>query len=116
MGETTPKRFSSTVTSVCIVEEVVTGIKNFDEFFQACNRRTMITKEELEKNWWNKNPKIRPFVVKFLYAHSFPTPKPTLNDLNNLGVIPDIMNMPRGFIEIDSDQFDRLIKFAYKAK
>ena len=116
MGETTPKRFSSTVTSVCIVEEVVSGIKNFDEFFQACNRRTMITKEELEKNWWNKNPKIRPFVVKFLYAHSFPTPKPTLNDLNNLGVIPDIMNMPRGFIEIDSDQFDRLIKFAYKPK
>tara|TARA_R110002012_G_scaffold292278_1_gene487417 strand:+ start:1795 stop:3315 length:1521 start_codon:yes stop_codon:yes gene_type:complete len=116
MGDTYPKRFSSTVTSVCIVEEVISNFKNFEEFFQACNRRTMITKEELEKDWWNKSFKIRPFIVKFLYAHSFPTPKPTLNDLNNLGIIPDIMNMPRGFIEIDSDQFDRLVKFAYKSK
>lgn len=116
MGETSPKRYSSTVTSVCIVEDVISGFKNFDQFFKACNRRTMINKEELEKNWWNKSPKIKPFVVKFLYAHSFPTPKPTLNDLNTLGVIPDIMNMPRGFIELDNDQFDRLIKFAYKSK
>ena len=76
----------------------------------------MINKEDLEKKWWNKYPKFRPFVIKFLYAHSFPTPKPTLNDLNKIGVIPDIMNMPRGFIEIDNNQFNRLVKFAYNKK
>jgi len=116
MGETKPKKYSSTVTSICIVEEVVTNFKSFDNFFQACVRRTMINKIDLENKWWNKFPKYRPFIIKFLYAHSFPTPKPTLNDLNQIGVIPDIMNMPRGFIEIDNNQFNNLINFAYKRK
>src|SRR5690606_10026983 len=96
MGDTKPKKYSSTVTSICIVEEVISGFQSFDDFFQACNRRTMIKKEELENDWWNKFPNYKPFIIKFLYAHSFPTPKPTLDDLNSIGVIPDIMNMPRG--------------------
>jgi predicted nucleic acid-binding protein len=116
MGETSPKKYSSTVTSICIVEEVIKDFKSFDDFFQACNRRTMINKVDLENQWWNKFSNYRPFIIRFLYAHSFPTPKPTLNDLNQIGVIPDIMNMPRGFIEIDNNQFNRLINFAYKRK
>jgi len=114
MGDTSPKKYSSTVTSICIVEGVVTNFKNFEEFFKACHRRTLIKKVELKNEWWNKYPKYRPFIVRFLYAHSFPTPKPTLNDLNRIGVIPDIMNMPRGFIEINDEQFNNLVKFAYK--
>jgi len=116
MGETSPKKYSSTVTSICIVEDVINNIKSFDEFYGICNRRTLIKKKELEDKWWNKSQKYRPFVVKFLFAHSFPTPKPTLNDLNRIGVIPDIMNMPRGFIELDNTQFKKLVNFAYKPK
>ncbi|MBP0903518.1 PIN domain-containing protein [Mariniflexile gromovii] len=115
IGDTSPKKYSSTVTSICIVEDVVLNFSSFESFYQACNRRTMIKKDELEKKWWNKK-KYKPFVIKFLYAHSFPTPKPTLNDLNKIGVIPDIMNMPLGFIEIDNNQFKSLVKFAYKLK
>ncbi len=114
MGETAPKKYSSTVTSICIVENVQTNFSSFEDFFNACNRRTMISRKDLKTNWWDKNPKNRPFVINFLYAHSLPTPKPTLDDLNRLGVIPDIMNMPRGFIKITNDQFNDLIKFAYK--
>lgn len=114
MGETAPKKYSSTVTSICIVENVQTNFSSFEDFFNACNRRTMISREDLKTNWWDKNPKNRPFVINFLYAHSLPTPKPTLDDLNRLGVIPDIMNMPRGFIKITNDQFNVLLKFAYK--
>jgi len=116
IGETSPKRFSSTVTSICIVDEVFTNIKSFDDFYQICNRRTFITKSELDENWWNKWPKTRPFVVSLLYAHSFPTPKPTLNDLLKLGIIEDIHNIPRGFIEINNDHFNSLSKFAYRTK
>ncbi|WP_298155227.1 PIN domain-containing protein [Flavobacterium sp.] len=114
MGETSPKKYSSTVTTVCIVENVRDNFKSFEDFFNACNRRTMISKEDLRINWWDKNTKNRPFVINFLYAHSFPTPKPTLDDLNRLGIIPDIMNIPRGFIKITNDQFNVLIKFAYR--
>ncbi len=116
VGETTPKRYSSTVTSICIVEDVITQFKSFDDFYNVCKRRTMITKSELEKDWWNRFSNLRPFVVKFLFAHSLPTPKPTLNDLNKIGVIPDIMNMPRGFIEINNEQFNNLVRFAYRKK
>ena len=114
MGETTPKKYSSTITTICIVENVRNNFKDFEDFFEACNRRTMISKEDLKTKWWDRNPKNRPFVVNFLYAHSLPTPKPTLDDLNKLGVIPDILNMPRGFIKITDKQFNDLIKFAYK--
>ncbi|WP_291114835.1 PIN domain-containing protein [Flavobacterium sp. UBA6135] len=114
MGETSPKKYSSTVTTICIVENVQNNFSSFEDFFNACKRRTMISKEDLKTNWWDKNPKNRPFVVNFLYAHSLPTPKPTLDDLNRLGIIPDILNMPRGFIKITNEQFNVLIKFAYK--
>lgn len=114
IGETTPKRYSSTITTICIVENVQNNFVSFEDFFNACNRRTMISKEELETKWWNKYPKNRPFVINFLYAHSLPTPKPTLDDLNRLGIIPDIFNMPRGFIKITNEQFNVLLKFAYK--
>ena len=93
---------------------MLTGFKNFDEFFEICHRRTLIKKDELRNDWWDKYPEYRPFVIKFLYAHSFPTPKPTLDDLNRIGVIPDIMNMPRGFIEISREQFEKLSRFVYK--
>lgn len=116
MGETSPKKYSSTITTICIVENVNNNFQNFDEFFNACNRRTMISKEDLRTKWWDKFPKNIPFVINFLYAHSLPTPKPTLDDLNRLGIIPDIFNMPRGFIKITNDQFNTLVKFAYKKK
>jgi predicted nucleic acid-binding protein len=52
MGETSPKKYSSTITTICIVENVKTNFKSFDEFFNACNRRTMISKEDLKTKWW----------------------------------------------------------------
>lgn len=116
IGETKPKKYSSTVTSICIVEEVITDFKSFDEFYAVCKRRTLIDKESLYSAWWNKYPKYRPFVIRFLHAFSFPTPKPTLHDLNLLGIIPDITNMPLGFIEINKEQFHSLVKFAYSKK
>ena len=116
MGETIPKKYSSTITTICIVESVINNFKTFDEFYTVCNRRTVIPKEELKTNWWNKYPQNKPFVVNFLFAHSLPTPKPTLDDLNRIGVIPDILNMPRGFMKITNEQFNKLINFAYNIK
>ncbi len=115
IGESAPKKHTSTVTSICIVEEVITNFKSYDAFFQTCNRRTMIKKIELEQNWWNKYKPYRPFVIKFLYAYSFPTPKPTLNDLQRMGVINNDNNT-RGFVKINREQFIKLVNFAYQPK
>jgi predicted RNA-binding protein len=70
IGETSPKTHSSTVTSICIVESVNNNFKDFDDFFNSCNRRTMISKSDLQTKWWDKFPKFKPFVINFLFAHS----------------------------------------------
>lgn len=114
MGETSPKKYSSTITTICIVENVIDNIKTYEDFANICNKRTVISKTDLKNNFWDKFPNYRPFIINFLYAHSFPTPKPTLNDLNILGIIPDINNMPKGFIKITTEQLNTLINFAYK--
>jgi len=116
IGETTPKKYSSTVSTICIVESIKDGFKDFDDFFNNCNRRTMIPKEDLRNKWWNKFPNYRPFIINFLHAHSFPTPKPTLDDLINLGIFADPMSLPKGFAKLTTKQFDDLIRFAYRRK
>ncbi|WPV00577.1 PIN domain-containing protein [Mucilaginibacter sp. cycad4] len=114
IGEQAPKIYSSTVTTIGIVENIIDSIATFDDFKAICRKKTVISDEDLKSQFWDKYPKYRPFVINFLYAHSLPMPKPTLNDLNQLGIIQDVTNMPRGFIKINKDQFNRLIKFAYK--
>lgn len=113
IGETTPKKFSSTVTTICIVESTKTHFKDFDDFYNSCNRKTIISKTDLETNWWNRFKNYRPFIINLLAAHSLPTPKPTLNDLVTLGIVKDIMNMPKGFMRIDTNEFDKLLNFVY---
>lgn len=113
IGETSPKSFSSTVTTICIVESVKDNFNNFEEFFNSCNRRTLISKEDLKTKWWDKFPNYKPFVINFLYAHSLPTPKPTLSDLINLKIFADSMSMPKGFAKLTNQQFNDLITFAY---
>lgn len=114
IGETSPKKYSSTITTICIVESVMNDIRSLEDFLSMCHKRTVISTEDLKVKFWNKFPNYKPFVINLLVAHSFPTPKPTLSDLNQLGIIPDIMNMPRGFIQISTEQFDKLINFVYK--
>ncbi|HAM98486.1 MAG TPA: hypothetical protein DCQ26_07720 [Marinilabiliales bacterium] len=116
IGETAPKKYSSTVTSICIVESIKNSFTDFEDFFNCCNRRTMISKEDLRTNWWNKFPNYKPFIINFLYAHSLPTPKPTLNDLIDLKIFKDPMSLPKGFAKLTNEQFDNLISFAYKKK
>ncbi|AHF16470.1 PIN domain-containing protein [Niabella soli] len=116
IGETSPKKYSSTVTTICIVESIKSDFKDFNDFYNSCNRRTMISKEDLEAKWWNKFPKYKPFIINFLYAHSLPTPKPTLNDLIKLKIFPDPTSVPTGFVKLTDEQFNVLIKFAYSKK
>jgi hypothetical protein len=116
IGETSPKTYSSTVTTICIVESVKNNFKDFNDFFNSCSRRTMISKDDLRTKWWDKFPNYKPFVINFLYAHSLPTPKPTLGDLIKLKIFADPMSLPKGFAKLTCGQLDDLLNFAYKRK
>lgn len=114
--EGTPKIYTSTITTICIVENIKNEFRNFDDFFETCNRKTMISKEDLRDKWWDKYPKYRPFVINFLFAYSLPTPKPTIKNLIDLKIFEDSKSIPLGFIKLTNEQFNDLINFAYKIK
>lgn len=116
IGETSPKVHSSTITSICIVENIKTDFIDFEDFFNSCNRRTLIKKEELLNDWWNKFPNYKPFIINFLYAFSFPTPKPTLKNLIDIGVLENPSSLGKGFYKIDDEQFKKIVNFAYRIK
>lgn len=99
-------------TTVGIVESVVTDIKDEATFLSLCRKRSVFDDEELKKHW-NYNKSSRPFIVNFLYAFSYPK-RPNLRWLNENGVIPDIMDMPRGFRKISEDDFINIAKYSFK--
>lgn len=100
--------YKSVITTLGIVENVRTDIMTSDEFINQCRRRSVFTNEELLEQW-DYNKYNRPFVVKFLYAYSFPTPL-NLKKLIDLGIICDINSAPRGFTKITREQFMKVIE------
>lgn len=114
IGETDPKVHSSTITSICIVENIKTNFEDFEDFFNNCNRRTLINKEDLLNKWWNKKKDYKPFIINFLYAFSFPTPKPTFKNLIDIGVFDNPTSLGIGFYKLNDEQFKKIVKFAYR--
>jgi predicted nucleic acid-binding protein len=98
------------VTTVGIVESVVTNIKDEATFIELCRKRSVFSDSELKKHW-NFKPNNRPFIVNFLYSYSFPK-RPNLKWLNENGIIPDILDMPRGFRKISRDNFNKIIRYS----
>jgi predicted nucleic acid-binding protein len=98
----------SVVTTIGVVESVVDGIQNEDEFILKCRKRSVFSDRELKEHW-NYRPSSRPFIVNFLYVYSFPK-RPNMARLIELGVIADVKSAPRGFEPISKKQFNQIIK------
>jgi hypothetical protein len=103
-----PAYYTSVATTLGVVVETVTGIQSLEEFTTLCRKRSVFSQEELEAQW-NRNPKKRPFIVSFLYIHSFPT-RLNLQHLLDLGIITQA---PRGFEPLDDAAFARLMEHAH---
>ena len=85
-----------------------TNINTQDEFIEFCRSRSAFTNQELSEQWEYKKYN-RPFVVKFLYAYSFPKPI-NLKKLIEIGIIDNVDSAPRGFTKIDFEQFMKIVK------
>jgi len=97
------------VTTIGVVEKVITDIKDENHFIKLCRKRSVFTDEELKEHWNYKSSK--PFIVNFLYLYSFPK-RPNLKWLNDNRIIPDIKDMPRGFRKISRENFNKIIRYA----
>lgn len=97
-------------TTLGLVERVITNISDASSFVRLCRKRSVFSDNELVK-FWNYDHRNRPFIVNFLYVHSFKK-RPNLKRLNELGIIPNIKSVPRGFTKIPKDQLLLILKEA----
>ena len=102
--------YSSVITTIAISEGKITDIKDENDFILKCRKRSIFTDEELKK-YWNWNQKYRPFIINFLYTHSFPTGKRINRQrLLDLGIITGEKDELRGLKRISKEQFDIILK------
>ncbi len=98
--------FHGVVTTLGIVESVITNIKDEQDFINLCKKRSVFDNKELSKQWNFRSSK--PFVVNFLYAYSFPH-RINLKGLIDLGIIRDVESAPRGFEKISRSDFEKIL-------
>jgi len=101
--------YTSVITTIAIAEDKIDGIKSEDEFIAKCRKRSVFSDEELMK-YWNWNPKYRPFIINFLFVHSFPLGKRmNRKSLLDLGIISGAENELRGLKQITKEQFETIL-------
>jgi len=103
-------KYKSVITTIGLVENVIDGIKDEKEFILKCRKRSIFTDAQL-KDFWDYNPRYRPFIIKLLYMYSFSLGNRLNREkLLNLGIISGSENELRGFKQITKDQFLTIIK------
>jgi hypothetical protein len=101
---------TSVVTTVGVIENVHLGIRDEAHFIRLCRKRSVFSDKELGE-WWRYKPYSRPFIVEFLYSHSFPR-RPNMKELIDHGIIRDRESAPRGFYSITTEQFKTILRLA----
>lgn len=102
--------YHSVITTIGIVEEIIDNIQNESEFILKSRKRSIFTDDYL-KEFWNFNPRYRPFLIRFLSVFSFPLGN-RLNrkSLLECGIISGEENELRGLKRITKEQFILLLK------
>lgn len=99
--------YESVVSTIGVVENVITSIKDENDFVRLCRKRSIFSDHELVQHWdYRRNN--RPFIVNFLYVYSFKK-RPILKRLIDLGIIRDIESAPRGFTPISDGHFKLIL-------
>lgn len=102
--------YRGVATTIGIIENVETNIKNANQFVRLCRKRSVFSDSELVDQWDYK-PRYKPFIVNFLYTYSFPK-RPNLKKLIDIGVVADVDSVPRGFELIKKEAFECLLEEA----
>jgi len=101
--------YTSVITTIAIAEDKVDGIKSEEEFIEKCRKRSVFSNDELKK-YWNWNTRFRPFIINFLFVHSFPLGKRmNRKSLLDLGIISGAENELRGLKQITKEQFETIL-------
>jgi len=105
-GETSPKKYSSVLTTVCIVDEIKHSFSSKEDYLADCQNRSVFSRDELENFWQQHQYNI--MVLKFIFVKSL-TKRPTLGFLWDNEIV-QAPNGPRPFTRITDDQFNMILR------
>ena len=79
--------YKGVATTIGIVENVIKP-ETLDELIRVCRKRTVLSQNEL-KEYWERFPANKPFVINFLYAFSF-IKRMTLKEMLDNAILPNM--------------------------
>ncbi len=100
-----PAYYTSVTTTIGIVQSIIVNIESLNKFIQLCRKRSVFSDEELAAHW-NYKKYNHPFIVNFLYVHTFPK-RLILKELKELEIIEEA---PRGFEQLTNKAFQTLLE------
>lgn len=107
--EGTIKKYTSVVTSVCLLDDFKYSFKNKAEYLDYCKNRTVFTNGELDKFWdnhINKNKSL--LVLKLIFVKSLDK-RVILEYLQNNGVVAKGSG-PRPFHVLSDEEYNKIIE------
>lgn len=104
----TQKRYSSVLSTLGIVDEIITVFQNKNDFLSQCQNRSVFKIQELN-DFWSKH-RYNISIIKFVYLKKL-NKRPILNDLYNLEIIPE-GNGPRPFTKLSDIEFKRILELS----
>ena len=99
-----PARFRSVITSICVVQEVLTrgSFENEDHYVEYCRRNSIFAEADLRK-WYRRSGNL--FVIKMTYNAAF------RRRVTNGTLIDTVRLNPNywGFFRVSDEQFNQII-------
>ena len=106
MGDTIPKKYSSVITTVGVIDQVIDSFASEKEFLSYCQNRSAFRIDELKRFWAQHRYNLK--VLKFVYVKSL-TKKITLDYLQKHGIVAPGQG-PRPFTRITNEQFSMILQ------
>ncbi len=105
-GEGSIKKYSSVVTTVAMVDEIIDNIRSETELLSLCQNRSVFSTDELKSFWANHRFNLK--IIKFIFVKSL-TQKLTLGYLWEHNIVSP-PGGPRSFTKITDSQYEQIMQ------
>ena len=105
-GEERRKKYTSVISTVAIVDEIITNIKSEDELLQLCQNRSVFSTEELKGFWRQHRYNIK--ILKFIFVKCL-AKRLTLEYLWDNHIVSPTKG-PRSFMRLTDEQYEMIIR------
>ena len=102
------KRYTSVLSTIGIVDEIISSFKNKNDFLSQCQNRSVFNSQELN-DFWDKH-RYNISIIKFVYLKKL-NKRIILNDLYNLGIVPEGEG-PRPFTKLTDKEFNNILELS----